>query len=99
MRRREGGFGSVMEFLIGSSAKQFSDEGARLMSLSGAPLAHDYPEDAGVIAVLADRLGDTLEPVYGFASLHRFKEKFNLATRRCTSSTATRPTSHGLRRR
>lgn len=77
MRRREGGFGSVMEFLIGSSAKQFSDEGARLMSLSGAPLAHDYPEDAGVIAVLADRLGDTLEPVYGFASLHRFKEKFN----------------------
>ncbi|MBN9178000.1 MAG: DUF2156 domain-containing protein [Microbacterium sp.] len=77
MRRREGGFGSVMEFLIGSSARQFSDEGARIMSLSGAPLAHDYPEDAGVIAVLADRLGDSLEPVYGFASLHRFKEKFN----------------------
>ncbi|WP_282837389.1 bifunctional lysylphosphatidylglycerol flippase/synthetase MprF [Microbacterium flavum] len=77
MRRREGGFGSVMEFLIGSSARQFSDEGARVLSLSGAPLAHDYPEDAGVIAALADRLGTALEPVYGFASLHRFKEKFN----------------------
>lgn len=77
MRRREGGFGSVMEFLIGSSARLFSDEGARVMSLSGAPLAHDYPEDAGVIAALADRLGTALEPVYGFASLHRFKEKFN----------------------
>jgi len=77
MRRRDEGFGPVMEFLIGSSARAFSDEGARIMSLSGAPLAHDYPEDAGMIAVLSDRLADTLEPVYGFASLHRFKEKFN----------------------
>ncbi len=43
MRRREGGFGPVMEFLIGSSALQFEAEGAQIMSLSGAPLAHDYP--------------------------------------------------------
>ncbi len=46
-RRREGGFGPVMEYLIGSSARQFADEGAQIMSLSGAPLAHDYPPDAG----------------------------------------------------
>ncbi|WP_136030463.1 bifunctional lysylphosphatidylglycerol flippase/synthetase MprF, partial [Microbacterium sp. PF5] len=71
MRRREGGFGPVMEYLIGSSAKQFSDEGAQIMSLSGAPLAHDYPPDAGMIAALSDRLAEALEPVYGFGSLHR----------------------------
>lgn len=77
MRRRDGGFGPVMEFLIGSSAKQFSQEGAEIMSLSGAPLAHEYPPDAGVIADLSDKLAEALEPVYGFASLHRFKEKFH----------------------
>lgn len=77
MRRREGGFGPVMEFLIGSSAKLFSEEGAQIMSLSGAPLAHDYPPDAGMIATLSDKLAEALEPVYGFQSLHRFKEKFH----------------------
>nr|WP_137845749.1 DUF2156 domain-containing protein [Microbacterium sp. 2FI] len=77
MRRRDGGFGPVMEYLIGSSARQFSEEGAEIMSLSGAPLAHDYPPDAGMIAALSDRLADALEPVYGFGSLHRFKEKFH----------------------
>lgn len=77
MRRRDGGFAPVMEYLIGSSAKQFSEEGAEIMSLSGAPLAHDYPPDAGMIAVLSDRLAEALEPVYGFASLHRFKQKFH----------------------
>ena len=78
MRRREGGFGPVMEYLIGSSARLFSEEGAEIMSLSGAPLAHDYPPDAGAIAA-ADRTGSpsALEPVYGFRSLHRFKEKFH----------------------
>jgi phosphatidylglycerol lysyltransferase len=77
MRRRDGGFPPVMEFLIGSSAKLFSEEGAEIMSLSGAPLAHDYPPDAGMIAALSDKLADALEPVYGFQSLHRFKEKFH----------------------
>ncbi|GAA1977454.1 DUF2156 domain-containing protein [Microbacterium pumilum] len=77
MRRREGGFGPVMEYLIGMSARLFSDEGARIMSLSGAPLAHEYPPDAGAIAALSDRLAEALEPVYGFGSLHRFKQKFH----------------------
>lgn len=77
MRRRDGGFGPVMEFLIGSSARQFSEEGAEIMSLSGAPLAHDYPPDAGAIASLSDWLAGMLEPVYGFQSLHRFKSKFH----------------------
>src|SRR5690606_17272791 len=77
MRRREGGFGPVMEFLIGSSAAHFRDEGAQLLSLSGAPLTHDYPPDAGMIAALSEKLAAALEPVYGFQSLHRFKGKFN----------------------
>ncbi|MCR2813051.1 DUF2156 domain-containing protein [Microbacterium sp. zg.Y1090] len=77
MRRREGGFVPVMEYLIGSSALQFSAEGAQLMSLSGAPLTHHYPPGAGVIAALSERLAQSLEPVYGFRSLHRFKEKFH----------------------
>ncbi len=77
MRRRDGGFGPVMEFLIGASARQFSAEGADVMSLSGAPLAHEYPADAGIIADLQSRMADLLEPVYGFASLHRFKQKFH----------------------
>jgi len=76
MRRRDGGFGPVMEYLIGSSALQFSSEGAEVMSLSGAPLAHEYPADAGPIADLQQRMATMLEPVYGFASLHRFKQKF-----------------------
>ena len=78
MRRRDGGgFGPVMEFLIGSSARQFAEEGAEILSLSGAPLAHEYPPDAGAIAALSDKLAGILEPVYGFQSLHRFKEKFH----------------------
>ncbi|WP_116239647.1 bifunctional lysylphosphatidylglycerol flippase/synthetase MprF [Microbacterium sp. AG157] len=77
MRRRDGGFGPVMEYLIGASARQFSAEGAQVMSLSGAPLAHEYPADAGTIADLQDRMAAMLEPVYGFASLHRFKQKFH----------------------
>lgn len=77
MRRRDGGFGPVMEYLIGASAQQFSAEGAEVMSLSGAPLAHEYPADAGAIAALQTRMAELLEPVYGFASLHRFKQKFH----------------------
>ncbi|MBD8477113.1 bifunctional lysylphosphatidylglycerol flippase/synthetase MprF [Microbacterium sp. CFBP 8794] len=77
MRRRDGGFGPVMEYLIGSSAQQFSTEGAAVMSLSGAPLAHEYPADAGAIVDLQTRMASMLEPVYGFASLHRFKQKFH----------------------
>ena len=77
MRRREGGFGPVMEFLIGSSARDFASEGALTLSLSGAPLAHEVTPDEGAIAQLLSSLSSALEPVYGFRSLHRFKTKFN----------------------
>jgi len=77
MRRRDDGFGPVMEFLIGASARAFAEEGAQILSLSGAPLAHQVGEEEGLIAHLLGQLSGTLEPVYGFASLHRFKEKFH----------------------
>ncbi|MGR2752573.1 bifunctional lysylphosphatidylglycerol flippase/synthetase MprF [Agromyces arachidis] len=80
MRRRDGGFGPVMEFLIAASAAAFRDEGARFLSLSGAPLARSTPaapDELSPVDALLDRLGGMLEPAYGFRSLHRFKQKFN----------------------
>lgn len=74
MRRRQGGFGPVMEYLIGSSAALFAEEGAEILSLSGAPLTH--PPGSGAIAEVTTWVAGLIEPVYGFASLHRFKQKF-----------------------
>lgn len=78
MRRADGGFRNAMEFLIASSCLHFKAQGARFVSLSGAPLARS--DDAGAQASAIDRflatLGETLEPVYGFRSLHMFKAKF-----------------------
>jgi lysylphosphatidylglycerol synthetase-like protein (DUF2156 family) len=81
MRRREGGFGPVVEFLIASSLRTFSDEGAAFASLSGAPLAHTAHTQAAepVDRVLA-ALARALEPLYGFGSLHAFKAKFSPRT-------------------
>jgi lysylphosphatidylglycerol synthetase-like protein (DUF2156 family) len=77
MRRRDGGFGPVMEFLIASSALHFAEEGYRFVSLSGAPLVRPSDLEAGPVDRLLDRLGELIEPLYGFRSLHRFKQKFN----------------------
>ena len=77
MRRRDGGLPVVMEFLIGSSARRFAEQGAEILSLSGAPLAHEAAPADGPVAALLARLSAALEPVYGFHSLHRFKQKFN----------------------
>ncbi|MFR9804639.1 bifunctional lysylphosphatidylglycerol flippase/synthetase MprF [Pseudonocardia sp. RS010] len=77
MRRREGGFRPVVEFLIASACLAFREEGARVVSLSGAPLARtDVAGDTAVLDRLLDTLGARLEPLYGFRSLHAFKAKF-----------------------
>ena len=86
MRRRDRGFRPVMEFLIGSSALQFKEEGYRFLSLSAAPLAKAPDElggnsDQQVLQTLLDFLGRTLEPYYGFQSLFAFKQKFQPAHR------------------
>lgn len=83
MRRRDGAFSPVIEFLIGQSLLAFRDEGAAFASLSGAPLATSEDADAPepeAIDVVLERLGAMLEPAYGFRSLHAFKRKFHPRT-------------------
>ncbi|MBN9613046.1 MAG: DUF2156 domain-containing protein, partial [Actinobacteria bacterium] len=77
MRRREDGFGPVMEFLIGAAALQFKEEGVEFLSLSGAPLVRPERSDPAPVDRVLDGLGELIEPLYGFRSLHRFKQKFN----------------------
>jgi lysylphosphatidylglycerol synthetase-like protein (DUF2156 family) len=77
MRRRTEGFRPVMEYLIASSCLAFQAEGARFVSLSGAPLAR-APDAAPAAPLerLLDSFGGAMEPYYGFRSLHSFKTKF-----------------------
>lgn len=77
MRRRDGGFGPVMEFLIGASAQHFSEAGHSFLSLSGAPLVRTEQTQANAIYPVLDAIAELIEPLYGFRSLHRFKQKFN----------------------
>ena len=78
MRRRPDGFRPVMEFMIASACLAFKEQGALTVSLSGAPLARSDEDDdeLGAVEELLNRLGELLEPVYGFRSLHQFKTKF-----------------------
>ncbi|WP_374969579.1 bifunctional lysylphosphatidylglycerol flippase/synthetase MprF [Terrabacter sp. BE26] len=82
MRRLPDGFRYSMEFLIASACLAFRDEGCSVVSLSGAPLARSNEADdvasldRGTLDAFLDRLGASLEPYYGFRSLHAFKSKF-----------------------
>ena len=80
MRRLPGGFRYVMEFLISSACLAFKESSCAVVSLSGAPLARagagDAALDRGALDGFLDQLGATLEPHYGFRSLHAFKAKF-----------------------
>ena len=78
MRRRDDGFRSVMEFMIASACLEFREDGAEFVSLSGAPLARSEEEGEELDRTdrLLDKLGASLEPFYGFRSLHAFKAKF-----------------------
>ncbi|MGE7435236.1 phosphatidylglycerol lysyltransferase domain-containing protein [Kitasatospora sp. NPDC001175] len=70
-------FRGVMEFLIASAALGFKEEGARFLSLSGAPLARaNRGEPPTALQRMLDWMGGVLEPVYGFRSLLAFKAKF-----------------------
>ncbi|HEY0498686.1 MAG TPA: DUF2156 domain-containing protein [Kutzneria sp.] len=77
MRRRGAGFRGVTEFMIASAALSLKEEGARFLSLSGAPLARlDRGEEVSSLQRILDVTGQALEPVYGFRSLLSFKAKF-----------------------
>ncbi|MBS1673235.1 MAG: DUF2156 domain-containing protein [Actinobacteria bacterium] len=81
MRRADGAMPGVMEFAIASAALHMKEQGLEVMSLSGAPLAQtvEVPEgaDPDTITRLLGWLSRVLEPAYGFASLLRYKGKFN----------------------
>jgi len=76
-RRSEGEVKGIMEFLIGTAALEVQSEGGEFLSMSGAPLAQANP-DAELTGVqkLLEYIGRTMEPVYGFRSLLKFKAKF-----------------------
>ncbi len=84
MRKRHDAMPGIMEFLIAQSAMRMKENGIEFMSLSGAPLAHDAPAASVAsdsappsdLRHLLDDLSAALEPVYGFSSLHHFKQKF-----------------------
>jgi len=80
MRRADGAMPGVMEFAIASAALHMKEQGLEVMSLSGAPLAQTVDGDADAdpgITRLLGWLSRVLEPAYGFASLLRYKGKFN----------------------
>jgi lysylphosphatidylglycerol synthetase-like protein (DUF2156 family) len=80
MRRRStGDLKGLMEFLIGKAVLDLQAEGAEFLSLSGAPLAQAEPgtaQEANFVERVLEFIGRTMEPVYGFRSLLRFKAKF-----------------------
>jgi lysylphosphatidylglycerol synthetase-like protein (DUF2156 family) len=83
-RNTAGAVRGVMEFLIATAALAFQEEGARFVSLSGAPLAglnHGDDGDGGeqprALQRALDMIADTMEPAYGFQSLRVFKDKFH----------------------
>jgi lysylphosphatidylglycerol synthetase-like protein (DUF2156 family) len=79
-RNTEGTVRGVMEFLIATAALTFQEEGARFVSLSGAPLGGINRNDSGEQPCALQRvlgmIATTIEPAYGFQSLRQFKDKF-----------------------
>lgn len=79
MRRRPDSINGVMEFLIAEAATRMKEDGIEFMSLSAAPLAHTAatPDgDKDTMDRVLGYLSTSLEPVYGFRSLLKFKQKF-----------------------
>lgn len=73
-----GTYHGVMEFLIATAARTFREEGARFVSLAGAPLARlDRGEQPCTVRRVLDIFANAVEPVYGFQSLLQFKDKFH----------------------
>ena len=80
MRRSPDGMNGVMEFLIAKAAERFRDQGAEFLSLSTAPLATTIASPGTPVDLagrILARVGNSIEPVYGFRSLFDFKRKFD----------------------
>ena len=76
MRRDADGFRPVVEYLIAEALIRAEAKGLPWISLSAAPLARSgAPDD--LLAEILDRVGASMEPLYGFRSLAFFKRKFH----------------------
>ncbi len=75
MRRADHGFKGAIELLISEAMVVAAGEGCAWISLSGAPLS-GTPEEPGLLDALLSRLGQEMEPLYGFRSLAASKRKF-----------------------
>lgn len=75
MRRSDSGFKGVIELLLSEGLVIAAAEGCQWISLSGAPLAGS-PEEPGLLDSLLSRLGQAMEPLYGFRTLAASKRKF-----------------------
>lgn len=89
MRRHPNGFKGVIDFLIAAAVTHFRDD-VEVISLSGSPLSlpsragHGAeraesiePAEGSALQQMLQVLGRRLEPVYGFASLAAFKNRFH----------------------
>ncbi|WP_018023417.1 bifunctional lysylphosphatidylglycerol flippase/synthetase MprF [Corynebacterium ulceribovis] len=78
MRRDATGFRPVIEFLLAEAALKGNELGLDFISLSGAPLAPSQSKELdGMLDVTLDKVGETMEPLYGFRSLAASKYKFH----------------------
>ncbi|MDN8633690.1 bifunctional lysylphosphatidylglycerol flippase/synthetase MprF [Corynebacterium kefirresidentii] len=75
MRRNEHGFKGVIELLISQAMLIAQSEGLAWISLSGAPLA-GQPDEPNWLDVALNRIGEEVEPLYGFRTLAASKRKF-----------------------
>ena len=75
MRRNEHGFKGVIELLISEAMLIAQSEGLAWISLSGAPLA-GQPDEPNWLDVAFNRIGEEVEPLYGFRTLAASKRKF-----------------------
>ncbi|MFS0018319.1 bifunctional lysylphosphatidylglycerol flippase/synthetase MprF [Corynebacterium striatum] len=75
MRRNDQGFKGVMELLISEALVIAAGEGCEWISLSGAPLA-GAAQNPSTLDTLLAKIGEQMEPLYGFRSLAASKRKF-----------------------
>lgn len=76
MRRHDEGFPGAIDFLVSEAVIIAAGEGCEFVSMSGAPLAGDGGDEPGLLDLLLDRVGQEMEPLYGFRSLAAAKHKF-----------------------
>ncbi|WBT09816.1 DUF2156 domain-containing protein [Corynebacterium sp. SCR221107] len=76
MRRDASGFRPVIEYLISEAMIEAHQRGWDWISLSGAPLARSEMGEPTILDTALDKVGEHMEPLYGFRALAASKNKF-----------------------